>query len=92
MIQQVADFNGSTWTSLTGGSAYYLALDASGNPIFTTTESTSAYWTVTTKVVAGVTYYQFKNADDKTFVYTHNAGTPTEKRLIGSWLNQVHLR
>ena len=81
LIQQVADFNGSTWTSLTGGSAYYLALDASGNPIFTTTESTSAYWTVTTKVVAGVTYYQFKNADDKTFVYTHNAGTPTEKKI-----------
>ena len=81
LIQQVADFNGSAWTPITGSSAYYLALDASGDPIFTMTESTSAYWTVTTKVVAGVTYYQFKNADDKTFVYKHNAGTPAEKKI-----------
>ena len=39
LIQQVADFNGSAWTPITGSSAYYLALDASGDPIFTMTES-----------------------------------------------------
>ena len=79
LIQQVADYNG-TWSAI-GGTPYYLSLNNSGDPIITQTESSNAYWTITTKMVAGVTYYQLTNAEGKVLTYTHNAGLPNEKKI-----------
>ena len=69
LIKQVADYNGTAWSPITGAPDYFLSLDDNGNPIFTQTKGTSAYWTITTKVVAGVTYYQLTNEDNKIFTY-----------------------
>ncbi len=62
LIHQVAGYSG-TWNTYSGANlGWYLALDASGNPVFTRTKDEKAYWTITTKNVAGVTYYQLTNA------------------------------
>ena len=81
LIHQVAGYSGS-WSQYSGGNlGWYLALDASGDPVFTRTKNEKAYWTITTKDVAGVTYYQLTNVEGETFAYTHNAGSPTEKKI-----------
>ena len=81
LLHQVAVYNGS-WSAATGAYLnYYLSAEEDGTPIFSTVKDKNAYWTISTRVVAGVTYYQFKNAEGNTLVYTHNAGTPTEKKI-----------
>ena len=81
LLHQVAVYNGS-WSPATGAYLnYYLSVDENGTPIVSESKDTNAYWTITSKDVAGVTYYQFKNAEGNTLVYTHNAGTPTEQKI-----------
>ena len=81
LLHQVAVYNGS-WSPATGAYLdYYLSADENGTPIASKSKDTNAYWTITSKDVAGVTYYQFKNAEGNTLVYTHNAGTPTEQKI-----------
>ena len=81
LLHQVGEYD-RTWSAYSGADlGWYLALDANGNPVFTRTKDKKSYWTIISKEVAGETYYQLKNAEGKVFTYTHNAGTPSEKKI-----------
>ena len=82
LIQQVATSDGSDWLQATAPvTDYYLSATSDGTPIFSTVKDKNAYWTITTKQVAGITYYQLKNAEGKVLNYVHGKGTPDETKI-----------
>ena len=90
LIHQVANHTSGSWANATPAqAAYYLSADENGTPKFSKIKDENAYWTITTKQEAGVTYYQFTNAKGNVLTYVHDAGGPNEETITSFSLSQT---